>query len=164
MAINEFEKCWVDGAFGLPERPPSARRGAEMSLRHSFTVPSKGSVFDVTHHSTSFWYFYLATDEAAVVNNAARKPSLVRPRSAQPRRAKKPPAIEIVAAQSFARFFGFRYTPRVFWKCECRDSRQPGTYAANCLLARRHAERRVRFFQIYRETGMLVPAAARPHG
>ena len=29
------------------------------------------------------------------------------------------------------------------------DSRQPGTYAANCLLARRLAERNVRFIQLY---------------
>ena len=29
------------------------------------------------------------------------------------------------------------------------DSRKPGTYAANCLLARRLAERGVRFIQLY---------------
>jgi hypothetical protein len=29
------------------------------------------------------------------------------------------------------------------------DARQPGTYAANCLLARRLAERGVRFIQLY---------------
>ena len=29
------------------------------------------------------------------------------------------------------------------------DSRKPGTYAANCLLARRLAERNVRFIQLY---------------
>ena len=29
------------------------------------------------------------------------------------------------------------------------DSRKPGTYAANCLLARRLAERDVRFIQLY---------------
>ena len=29
------------------------------------------------------------------------------------------------------------------------DSRKPGTFAANCLLARRLAERNVRFIQLY---------------
>ena len=29
------------------------------------------------------------------------------------------------------------------------DSRKPGTYAANCLMARRLAERGVRFIQLY---------------
>ena len=33
--------------------------------------------------------------------------------------------------------------------CTGRDSRKPGTYAANCLLARRLAERDVRFIQLY---------------
>jgi hypothetical protein len=32
-----------------------------------------------------------------------------------------------------------------------KDSRQPGTYAANCLLARRLAERGVRFIQLYHQ-------------
>ena len=31
------------------------------------------------------------------------------------------------------------------------DSRKPGTYAANCLLARRLAERGVRFIQLYHQ-------------
>ncbi len=30
------------------------------------------------------------------------------------------------------------------------DARKPGTYAANCLLARRLAERGVRFIQLYK--------------
>ena len=31
------------------------------------------------------------------------------------------------------------------------DARKPGTYAANCLLARRLAERNVRFIQLYHQ-------------
>ena len=33
--------------------------------------------------------------------------------------------------------------------CTARSARKPGTYAANCLLARRLAERDVRFIQLY---------------
>jgi uncharacterized protein (DUF1501 family) len=39
--------------------------------------------------------------------------------------------------------------PDSTFKLYGEDSRQPGTYAANCLLARRLAERGVRFIQLY---------------
>src|SRR5207249_2765274 len=35
------------------------------------------------------------------------------------------------------------------YKLYGEDARKPGTYAANCLLARRLAERNVRFIQLY---------------
>jgi hypothetical protein len=46
------------------------------------------------------------------------------------------------------------------------DSRKPGTYAANCLLARRLAERGVRFIQLYHRawdlSGCLMATADPP--
>ena len=39
--------------------------------------------------------------------------------------------------------------PDKVFECYGPDSRKPGTYAANCLLARRLAERNVRFVQLY---------------
>ena len=36
------------------------------------------------------------------------------------------------------------------------DSRTPGTFAANCLLARRLAERDVRFIQLYHPVGTIT--------
>ncbi len=46
------------------------------------------------------------------------------------------------------------------------ESRKPGTYAANCLLARRLAERGVRFIQLYHRatTGAIITRAASASG
>ncbi|MFI4875497.1 MAG: DUF1501 domain-containing protein [Blastopirellula sp. JB062] len=43
----------------------------------------------------------------------------------------------------------FRDEPESTFKAYGEDARRPGTYAANCLLARRLAERDVRFIQLY---------------
>ena len=37
------------------------------------------------------------------------------------------------------------------------DARKPGTFAANCLLARRLAERGVRFIQLFHAAGTSTP-------
>ena len=36
-----------------------------------------------------------------------------------------------------------------FWSCTARTPQSPATFAANCLLARRLAERGVRFIQLF---------------
>ena len=41
--------------------------------------------------------------------------------------------------------------PEHIFKLYGEDSRKPGTFAANCLLARRFAERGVRFIQLYHQ-------------
>ena len=41
--------------------------------------------------------------------------------------------------------------PEHVFKLYGEDSRKPGTFAANCLLARRFAERGVRFIQLYHQ-------------
>ncbi len=43
----------------------------------------------------------------------------------------------------------FSNEPDSTWKLYGEDAKQPGTHAANCLLARRLAERDVRFIQLY---------------
>ena len=51
---NENNKRSFVGVLLRPERPSSVRRGAEMSLRHCFTLSSKGWLVDESHASMSF--------------------------------------------------------------------------------------------------------------
>jgi len=50
----------------------------------------------------------------------------------------------------------FSDEPESSFKLYGPDSLQPGTFAANCLLARRLSERGVRFIQLYHMGGMRI--------
>jgi hypothetical protein len=68
---GDHSECgYFDGSIQRPKRLPSAKRDAEMSLRHSFTVSSKGSLFDQCHALTGCWDFLF--DSASTVTPTSR--------------------------------------------------------------------------------------------